>query len=71
MIKLLLPMARAALAKATIEQRQIVLTHAYTLLSAIVRADREVADIVLDALDAPDDIRDLVFRDLWVFDDKN
>lgn len=69
MLKVLLPVVRSLLGRATPDEKRALIQQAYTLLQAIVNADVEVAELTLDQMDAPEDVRALIMGDLWVFDD--
>ena len=69
MLKVLLPVVRSLLARATPDEKRALIEQAYTLLQAIVTADVDVAELTLDQMDAPEDVRALIMGDLWVFDD--
>ena len=69
MLKVLLPVVRSLLARATPSEKRALIQQAYTLLQAIVNADVEVAELTLDQMDAPEDVRALIMGDLWVFND--
>jgi len=69
MLKVLLPVVRSLLARATRDEKRALIEQAYTLLQAIVTADVDVAELTLDQMDAPEDVRALIMGDLWVFDD--
>lgn len=69
MLKVLLPVVRSLLARATPSEKRALIHQAYTLLRAIVNADAEVAELTLDEMEAPEDVRALIMDDLWVFND--
>lgn len=69
MLKVLLPVVRSLLARATPSEKRALIQQAYTLLQAIVNADVEVAELTLDQMEAPEDVRALIMGDLWVFND--
>lgn len=69
MLKVLLPVVRSLLARATPDEKRALIQQAYTLLQAIVNDDVEIAELTLDQMEAPEDVRALIMADLWVFND--